>query len=476
MDINVNIKVAPENRESKAFIITQKEAVEQLPLNRKEQDYVLKKLDDDTHEIAINRISGVLFILKIDAEKEEYLQHETCRQFGHFIVTTLNNEKLPTLSIIDRGDQRTLLLNLTEGILLSTYRFDKYRQKKNPQSLSQLSIISGNITQSDIQELQHLAQAVFHARNMVNEPVSTLNAAELAKKAVALGEESGYSTEVYNQQKIKSLKMGGLLAVNKGSIDPPTFSVLEWKHQNAINKKPIVLVGKGIVFDTGGMNLKTVAGSLDFMKSDMGGAASVIGTIYAAAKNRLPVHVIGLIPATDNRVNGNAYVPGDVITMHSGKTVEVINTDAEGRLILADALSYAKKYDPSLVIDLATLTGSAHYAIGQYASVCMGTAQNKTFDQLEQCGFETYERLVRFPFWEEYGKLLKSDIADIKNLGGREAGAIIAGKFLEHFTNYPWIHIDIAGPAYLEKSDNYRGKGGSGIGVRLLYQFLKMYK
>jgi leucyl aminopeptidase len=221
------------------------------------------------------------------------------------------------------------------------------------------------------------------------------------------------------------------------------------------------------------MSLKPTPNSMDYMKSDMAGGAAVGGAIYAAALNRLPVHVIALVPATDNRPDGNAYVPGDVITMYNGKTVEVLNTDAEGRLLLADALSYARKFEPELVIDAATLTGAAAVALGQYGIAGMGTAKAEVFQQLQKAGREVYERVVEFPFWEEYGELLKSDIADMKNLGPREAGMITAGKFLENFVDYPWIHLDIAGAAFLMQPDSYRGKGATGTGVRLLYRFLK---
>ena len=209
----------------------------------------------------------------------------------------------------------------------------------------------------------------------------------------------------------------------------------------------------------------------------MGGAASVAGAIYSISKAKLPVHVIGLIPATDNRPGGNAYVPGDVVKMYNGKTVEVLNTDAEGRMLLADALSYAESYKPEFVVDLATLTGAAAVAIGKYGVVAMGNEESKfQMEQLKKSGEKVYERVVEFPFWDEYGEMIKSDIADLKNIGGRDGGAITAGKFLEHFTNYPWIHVDIAGPAYLGATDNYRGKGGTGVGVRLLFDFIKQYR
>ena len=269
--------------------------------------------------------------------------------------------------------------------------------------------------------------------------------------------------------------MGGILAVNQGSIDPPTFTIVEYKPSNAKNDKPIVLVGKGVVYDTGGLSLKPTPNSMDSMKADMGGAACVGGAIYLAALQQLPVHLIALIPASDNRPGLNAYAPGDIITMHNGSTVEVLNTDAEGRMLLADALSYSQKYDPELVIDAATLTGSAYRAIGTRAGVTMGNANDRYFELLDKAGHEVHERIVRMPFWDDYFDEMKSSIADLNNLGGPTAGMITAGKFLEHFVKAPYIHMDIAGPAFLAKNEGYRTKGGSGYGVRLVYQFLKNY-
>jgi leucyl aminopeptidase len=309
---------------------------------------------------------------------------------------------------------------------------------------------------------------------LVNEPLSFLTANQFSMEIEKLGEEAGFSVEVFHKQKIEALKMGGLLAVNKGSIDPPTFNILEWKPENAKNEKPIVLVGKGVVFDTGGLSLKPTPKSMDYMKSDMAGAAVVAATIFALAKNKIAVHVIGLIPATDNRPDGNAYVPGDVITMFDGTTVEIKNTDAEGRLILADALSYAKKYTPELVIDIATLTGAADIVAGKHASVVMGNTQEH-IQKLKDTGNETFERLIEVPLWEEYALPLKSTIADLNNLGIREAQSTIAGKFLEHFTGYNWIHLDTAGTPFLDEKDSYRPVGGTGFGTRLLFNFLRKF-
>ena len=359
----------------------------------------------------------------------------------------------------------------SEGLALSNYQFLKYFSDKKEHSLKTINLCGG-MEEADVNNLQAIIDGTCIARDLVNEPLSYLSAVQYSQDIETYGKKFGFSVEVLHKKKIEALKMGGLLAVNQGSIDPPTFSIMKWKPTEATNKKPIILVGKGIVYDTGGLSLKPTPNSMDLMKSDMGGSAAVVGAMAAIAKAKLNIHVIGLVPATDNRPSGNAYAPGDVITMHDGTSVEVLNTDAEGRLILADALSYAKKYDPELVIDLATLTGAAARAIGKQGIVAMGNDEN-TMTALKKSGAEVHERLAEFPFWDEYADDLKSNIADLKNLGGPEAGAITAGKFLEHFTNYPYTHLDIAGPAFMLTPFNYRGKGGTGVGVRLLFNFLK---
>ena len=353
--------------------------------------------------------------------------------------------------------------------LLLKFFFKSFDFQVKVNTLKTIKVI-GSILSKEIKELETVIAGTNYARDLVNEPVSFLNTEQFTAEIKKLGKEAGFEVEVFNKTKIESLKLGGLLAVNKGSVDPPSFCILTWKPPNVVNQKPYVLVGKGVVYDTGGMNIK-VENYLDTMKSDMAGAASVVGTIHALAKAKIPSHVIGLIPITDNRLNANAIVPDDIIVMHDGSTVEIRNTDAEGRLILADALSFAKKYDPELVIDLATLTGSAQMAIGNLGIIAMTNVKNSLFEQLKESGNNMYERIVELPLWEEYGAMLKSDIADIKNLGGKEAGAITAGKFLEYFTDYPWIHLDIAGCAFLTKKDNYRGIGATGVGVRLLFDF-----
>lgn len=448
-----------------AFIIAEKfENLEGVPAFVEEQAQKFIASADSTDYIKLG--SQFFFFIK---ENEDL---EKLRVAGHELRTKLD-KSAETIYISGKGPTA---LALAEGLALSNYQFLKYF-KAADEKRNQLNSISllGVFEPLEINRLNNTIKAVFWARDMVNEPLSYLTAPQLAKEICGFDKIENLTVTVFDKARIEALKMGGLLAVNKGSIDPPTFTIIEYKPKNPKNKKPIVLVGKGVVYDTGGLSLKPTAGSMDLMKSDMGGAACMAGTIYAAAMNELDVHLIALIPATDNRPGGNAYVPGDVIKMYDGTTVEVLNTDAEGRMILADALAYSNELDPELVIDAATLTGAAVVAIGQKAACVMGNAKQETLDALVKSGTNVHERLVQMPFWEDYAEELKSSIADLKNIGGKYAGMITAGKFLEHFVKSPYIHLDIAGPAYLSAVDNYKGKGGTGTGIRLLNDFLEKY-
>ncbi len=359
---------------------------------------------------------------------------------------------------------------MTEAALLSDYQFLTYKSKPKPHKLEELLLIGS--PEHAVATGRLLAKSTTIARDLVNEPANTLTATQLAREAQRLGKEYGFSVEVLEKSAIQSLKMGGLLSVNAGSIEPPTFTILEYKPERPVNTRPLVLVGKGVVFDTGGLSLKPTTHSMDYMKCDMAGAAAVIGTFCGAAAMGLDVHLVGLIPATDNRPGENAYAPGDVLTMYDGTRVEMLNADAEGRIILGDALAFAKQYDPALVIDLATLTGSAAMTLGSHGICLMAKADDKWVAALQAAGKHMHERVVELPLWSEYADMIKSDIADIKNVGPSQAGAITAGKFLEHFTGYPWVHLDIAGSAFLHTGDSYRGSGGTGAGVRLLLRFL----
>jgi leucyl aminopeptidase len=445
-----------------------------LELNSLELEYVKKEHRAKNNIIEVNKYKNYCYIVYGDTKGTKCKKLESYRKAGNSTLAMVNKAKSEKVTINSVNSTKEEVFAFVEGMVLGNYQFLKYKtgDNKKPNSLNKIEIYSDDITEQEISEFQIVAEAVCYSRDYVNEPDSFMTAVQLAEEAKSLGKLSGATVEVFDKKKITSLKMGGLLAVNRGSIDPPTFTIINWKPKNSNNKKPYVFVGKGVVYDTGGLSLKP-SNSMDTMKCDMAGAAAVMGAMYAIAKSNLPVHVIALIPATDNRPDGNAYTPGDVVTMHDGSTVEVLNTDAEGRMILADALSYAKKYDPELVIDIATLTGAAARAIGPQAMVGMKVDSELEFDQLFQSGNYVHERIVEFPMWDEYAEQIKSEIADMKNIGGADAGAITAAKFLEHFTDYPYIHLDIAAPAFLSKASSYRPVGGTGVGVRLFFDFIK---
>ena len=445
-------------------------------LSKAEQGFLKKAIKNEVPYVFIPQENRYI-IVQFSKEGETISElKEEARLAGSEILSTISHYKIREVVIINQSvDNRAL--EYLEGMVLGNYQFLKYFNdpKEKSNTLQSVKIHENSTTRIQVKELIAVTSSTCKARDLVNEPLSYLSAMQLSREIKALGKEHGIKVEVLNKRKIEALKMGGILAVNKGSIQPPSFNILEWKPKNAKNKKPVVLVGKGVVYDTGGVSLKQTPNGMDKMKCDMAGAATVIGSILAIAKSKIPVHIIALIPATDNRPGNEAYVPGDVITMYDGSTVEVLNTDAEGRLILADALHYAKKYKPELVLDFATLTGSAAQACGQNAICFMGNADEAIKQKVIDSGNEVYERLVQFPLWKEYGEQLKSNIADLKNLGGPTAGMITAGKFLEHFVEFPWLHFDIAGPAFIKNADGYRSKEGTGVGVRLMFDFLKKY-
>ncbi len=474
------MKIKKSKKQSKkASLIILASDVNQLNnnlLSAEEVKYIKQQsTKNKINDFVFNQLDRIVFVSIITLSDYFPKDAELFRKKGSALCKKVNEHKIKKVDICSLCEDIFPLMTFAEGMALSNYQFIPYKSDQSElNSLTEISLIDENISKEEVENLNILVKSVYRTRDWVNMPLSHLNATQLAEMMKKEGKKVNVRVEVFSKKKIETLKMGGLLAVNSGSIDPPTFTIMEWKPENAVNKKPMILVGKGVVFDTGGMNIKT-ANFMNDMKMDMGGAATMANTLLAVAEAKLPIHMIALIPATDNRVNGNAYVTGDVITMYDKTTVEVLNTDAEGRLILADALSYAKKYDPQLVIDAATLTGAAARAIGFYGIVAMGNSEDDMM-LLKESGENVYERIAEFPFWDEYKDDLKSDIADIKNLGKPEGSAIHAGKFLEHFTNYPYIHLDIAGVAYTHSPETYHGKGATGIGVRLLFDFFSNYK
>jgi len=399
------------------------------------------------------------------------LEHIRC--LGSIAYKIAQEMQLQEVLIIAENVPEESSFAFTEGFALSNYKFNRFKSK-NLKTIEQIHVAAGSLTPDAVATLNNIIQAVFYARNIVNEPLMALNARQLSQSAADIAQTTGIRYEELGAEKIKALKMGGVLGVNQGSAEAPTFTILEWKPQNAVNQQPVVLVGKGVVYDTGGYSIKTGDGMMT-MKCDMGGAAAVFGGIYLAALEKLPLHIITLVPAVENRINEKALVPGDILTISDGTTVEVLNTDAEGRLILADALVYARQFDPALVLDFATLTGAAMRAIGSNGAAYMGTADSNIKTLAVESGYTTHERVAELPLWEDYAEQLKSEVADISNLGGPLAGASTAGRFLQHFTNYPWLHFDIAGPAFLSQGSSYRPAGGTGTGVRFILDFLKRY-
>jgi len=456
LDINDNV----------AYILADIDDLSIVKLGDKEMAYVKEKLTDKKF-VLLNLYDRYCYFVKTDSKLSLDEQRENVRKDGCRISDNLNASKCKSLTIVDLT-KADMALALAEGIELANYRFDKYKTEKSVVSLVDVKIC-GDTDAAEINRLNCLVKGVYIARNIVNEPLSYMTAKKLAEEIESAGKECGFKTEVLDKKQIESLKMGGLLAVNRGSVEPPTFSIMKWEPANAINERPYILVGKGLVFDTGGYDLKPPS-SMDTMKSDKAGGAAVLGTIAALAMANIPVKVYGIVPATENMIGATAYVPEDIITMYDGTTVEIANTDAEGRLILADALSYAKKYKPELVIDMATLTGAAIVAVGDKNTAILGNSP-ADIEKLKACGFNVWERLVELPLWEDFAEQLDSPIADMKNCGKRSGGTITAAMFLKHFTDYKWVHLDIAGPAFTEKKDSYRGNGGTSVPTRLLFRY-----
>lgn len=377
------------------------------------------------------------------------------------------------------GKPAELIFAFTEGAMLALYTFDKYITRNNEarSTPDEILIATDSATLAKagndaVQQAQIVCEATALARDLANTPGLELYPETLAEAALQAANRSGFTATILDESAIQDLGMGGIVGVSQGSRRPPRFIIMEY---GKAADKTVVLVGKGVTFDTGGISIKPAAGMAE-MKMDMCGAAAVIGTFEAVARLHLPVHIVGLIPAVENMPGGNSIRPGDILRHYNGMTSEVDNTDAEGRLILADALAYADRYKPLAVIDLATLTGACVVALGHYATGMMGNNIG-LMDKLTAAGEKSYERVWPLPLFDEYEKLIKSDVADVKNVGGRWAGAITAGWFLKKFIgDYPWVHLDIAGTAILEEAGPYTQRGGSGVGVRLLTEFLRKWK
>ena len=361
---------------------------------------------------------------------------------------------------------------IAEGAVMGLYRFRRLKQDNEDdrdirellvveQDSSRLEVLRGGIERGRI-----LAEAANHARDMANEPANCFTPTDMAARASQLAQDAGISVEVLERADMERLGMGSLLSVAAGSVQPPKFIAL--RYNGAPNgSQRLALIGKGITFDSGGISIKPAQG-MEEMKGDMSGGAAVIAATWALAKLRAPVNVTALVPATENMPSGSATKPGDVVRAMNGKTIEVINTDAEGRLVLADAICYAKKENLSPLIDVATLTGAMSIALGPAATGFMATDDNLA-ETISKAGETAGERMWRFPLISEYKEGLKSDVADIKNIGSRFGGAINAAEFIRFFVeDTPWVHIDMAPTDNAEKDSGVWVKGATGIPVRTL--------
>jgi leucyl aminopeptidase len=367
---------------------------------------------------------------------------------------------------------------VVEGMLLSSYKLERFKtdEESRKTGLRQLTILDENSKkiaeiERGVREGEIFSWATNFSRDLANQPSNYLTPERFAQVASQIARENNFKSKIFSKAQIKQLKMNAFLAVASGSNQPPKLIVLEYSPPGR-KTNTLALVGKGITFDAGGLSLKPTDDMLE-MKADMMGGAVVISAMASCAKMKLPLHLIGIIPATENLPSGSALKIGDVIISHSGKTIEVLNTDAEGRLILADALSYARSFKPDAIIDVATLTSAIKIALG---TVCAGIFSNNEGlkSRMIEAGEKTGERVWNMPLWEEYQEFLKSDLADMKNTGGKWGAAIIAASLLKNFVaDVPWIHVDIAGVDFKDKEDSYWSKGATGFGARLLLQFLK---
>lgn len=366
---------------------------------------------------------------------------------------------------------------VVEGIHLGLYQYTPYKTlgREDIKEMEQLTFIveedKYSFTEAEVKKALIITGAVYFARNLVSAPSNEMTPSVMAQKAEEIAGRNNVNCKVLDKAEMKEMGMNSLLGVASGSNEEPKFIILEYSGRSN-SEETIVLVGKGLTFDSGGISIKP-ADKMDEMKSDMSGGAAVMGAIMAAADLQLPLNIVGLIPATENMPDGKAYKPGDILKSYSGKTIEVVNTDAEGRLILADALSYASKYKPVAIIDVATLTGACIVALGDDVIGMLGTDE-KLKNEINEAARTVGEFVWELPLWENYYELIKSDIADYKNSGGRVAGTITAAAFLSKFVgDYPWVHLDIAGPAWSSKDKSYIPKGASGVGVRLLTEYLR---
>jgi leucyl aminopeptidase len=423
-------------------------------------------------------------ILLLGLGKYTELDHIKIRQLGGIISTKAR--ELHYENIVVTNFYKTTIKNIetiVEGLSLSLYEFNKYKSngdnKSNFFDSCNIDIISvdNNLLELEriIKKTLIIIQSVCYARDLANSPPNVLTPAQVANSASSLEDTNKVKVKILDKYQMENLGLNGIISVGKGSENPPKLIIME-HNQGISGEKPILLVGKAVTFDTGGISIKP-SDKMDEMKFDKSGGCNILGIFKALSMLNIPINVVGIVPSVENMPSGSAYRPGDIIKMYNGKTVEVLNTDAEGRLILADALSYGiERYSPKCIIDFATLTGACIIALGANVAGVIGN-NDALIQKIMQSSAETGEKIWQLPLYEEYYDLIKSNVANIKNIGGRTGGAITAAAFLSHFVNdVPWAHVDIAGTAWtqdgtIEKS--YNPKGATGFGIRTIVKLLE---
>lgn len=416
-------------------------------------------------------------------KKEEFdlnKWREASSKAGQFIRDSGLKRFVFQVTRLENFSEEVLAEAFIIGLRLGTYQFKELKtQEREKIKEIEEGILLGRSDEEvrSIQKGCHIgdvvSKAVYMARDLVNRPSNQVTPTLLAEKAKEIAQMYGMEIEILEMSQAEALGMGAFVGVAKGSQEPCKFIILEYNKGKGLDT--IALVGKGITFDSGGISLKPSEG-MEKMKGDMSGAAAVLGILQAASELQIPLHLVGIIPATENLPSGKALKPGDVLKTLSGQTIEVISTDAEGRLILSDALTYSLRYQPRAIIDLATLTGAIVIALGDYVIGLFGNDE-ALLQRVEKASQQSGEKVWRMPLWDEYFDYIKSDVADFKNVGTRAAGAIIGAIFLSKFVDKtPWVHLDIAGPAFIEKEKPLLPKGGSGVGIRLLIQMLRDWK
>jgi leucyl aminopeptidase len=407
--------------------------------------------------------------------KKDDLSHEKVRQAGGKAGVFLRDAGIKNTALSTGVFSAHSLspAHFVEGCLLGVYRFQKYLHKKSNDAIENMTILSkpSKELKNIIHWTEPLSTSVNFARDLINTPANDMTPKHLADTAQSL-KNKYLSIKILERTDASKLGMGAYLSVAQGSHRPPKFIILDYRGSR---ERPIILIGKSITFDSGGISLKPADG-MEKMKYDMAGGAAVLGVIKALSESRMPVHVTGILPATENLPGGSAARPGDIVRAINGKTIEIISTDAEGRMTLADAIGYAARYRPKAIIDIATLTGACAIALGTCAIAMMGN-DRKLLDTIKKAGDDTDEKVWEMPLFGECKEYLKSDVADLKNTGGKGGALLSSASFLSEFAgDIPWVHLDIAGTAWAEKERPYIPRGASGIGVRLLSTLIKEWQ